>query len=54
MKEDLDELYRQLGIVSYNLELHKMILQNLDDSKQELLAKIQDSQIPNDKNIEAE
>lgn len=45
MKEDLDELYKQLGVVSYNLELHKAIIQNLEDSKQELLVKIQDSQI---------
>lgn len=50
MKEDLDELYKQLGVVSYNLELHKAIIQNLEDSKQELLAKIQDMQRSDDKN----
>jgi len=45
MNNTLDDLYKELGVVCYNLELHKMILQNLEDSKQELLAKIQDKQM---------
>jgi hypothetical protein len=50
MKDNLDELYKQLGIVSYNIALHKSILKNLNDSKQELLSKIQNVELQVNKN----
>jgi len=50
MIDNLDDLYKELGLVCYNLELHKMILKNLEDSKQELLAKIQDMQMVDNNN----
>jgi hypothetical protein len=50
MKDNLDDLYSQLGLVSYNIALHKSILKTLKDSKQELLSKIQNTQLQPEKN----
>jgi hypothetical protein len=39
---DIDKLYQELGVVTYNIELYQAILQQLENSKLELLKKIRD------------
>lgn len=39
---DVDKLYQELGIVTYNIELYQAILQQLENNKLELLKKIRD------------
>ena len=39
---NIDELYKELGIITYNLELHNAIIQQLEHEKLELLKKIRD------------
>lgn len=38
----IDELYKELGVVAYNIELYQAMLQQLEHSKLELLKKIRD------------
>lgn len=39
-----NDLYTQLGIVTYNIELYKESLKQLNNSKQELLQKIDEEE----------
>jgi hypothetical protein len=43
-KLDINELYKELGIVSYNLEFQKAVLEQLEQEKDKLLIKIQEIQ----------
>lgn len=40
----LEELYSKLGIVTYNIELYKESLKQLNQSKQELILKIDEEE----------
>lgn len=37
----LDELYKELGTIQYNLELYKALLEDLEEKKHHLLGLIQ-------------
>jgi hypothetical protein len=43
-KLNIDELYKELGIVSYNLEFQRAVLEQLEQEKDKLLVKIQELQ----------
>ena len=42
MKNNPSELYKELGVVTYNIELHKAVLEQLEQTKIELLHKIEE------------
>lgn len=44
IKLNIDELYKELGIVSYNLEFQRAVLEQLEQEKDKLLVKIQEIQ----------
>lgn len=44
MALDIEELYKELGLITYNLEFHKALVEQLEQEKNSLLSKIQDIQ----------